>query len=82
MGQEEIAELIRQVISEALSLAPELVRLDDQFWEEEVAIDTMGLAVLVEGLEHHLGIEFADNELEQITGFESLIELIKTKTSV
>lgn len=75
----EISQTIIDVIYEAFSLTPKLVRLDEQFWEEEIGIGPIELTALIEGLEHQLGIEFTEGELEQFTGFDAIIDLLATK---
>ncbi len=79
MNREQIIQLVKEVVGEVLSLPPGQIHLTQDFWDDEVTMDSCDIGELTLELEERLGVEFSDEELDLFASFDAVIDLLEVK---
>ena len=79
MGSSEtdaIFEEVRSVVTEVLTIDPELVTMESRF-EEDLDVGSYDQILLVLALEDDLGVEVSDDQAAELTTVGHAVELVR-----
>ncbi|MFD2414968.1 acyl carrier protein [Amycolatopsis pigmentata] len=78
MTRDEICQMVRDVLTQQLRLAPEEIR-PDGILHELPGADSIRLLQVITQLEQNLGLEFSDKEIFEPHTFEGLVTIAWTR---